>query len=319
MAVTLFGASSLSNLFVNEVDKSIEIRGVTKDNDGQYVIVVSNSYGQSSDYFTIQVVEAPGPKIFPSPFQATTLRVKEGSSVRLEPSVQYVGLPFFSWTGPDETRSQLISNAKQSQQYLSVPGVQLANDGVYTLTLMDSTGTATIKYRLIVDAMASERQPAATRRPNSLTPFNIVESQVIELEQDETAMLVCALKPDVVRARDMVFHSWSKVTGRFPRNIRPNIERLQILRFSAENAGDYNCTVATSSGFKQAVTVTLRLKENRPSTTPETTVSSRGKSKIAIIIIHQVLNRNQNINNVISVVIITSRYKQNVKVLFYSA
>ncbi len=274
--VNLYGASSFKNLYVNEVDKSIEIRGVTKENEGQYIITASNDYGQSSDFFNIQVVEAPGPKIFPNPLQPTTLRVKEGSAIRLEPNIQFVGVPFFSWTGPDETSSQLISNAQQSDQYLTLSRVVPGNDGVYTLNLLDSTGSATINYRLIVEAKTPDRQPAvSTRRPNSLTPFNIVESQVIELEEDETAMLVCALKPERVNPREMIFHSWSKTAGRFPRNIRPNIERLQILKFTADNAGDYKCTVATSGGYKHEVIVTLMLKQNRPHTTTTTTEGNK--------------------------------------------
>ena len=47
---------AISNVFVNN-DKDIEIRGVTKENDGQYIIHVKNEYGDDTDYFTIKVIE----------------------------------------------------------------------------------------------------------------------------------------------------------------------------------------------------------------------------------------------------------------------
>lgn len=255
--VKLYGPKEISNLIVNQYDKSIDIKSVTKDNEGQYIITVTNQFGTANDYFHIKVIEAPGPKIFAI---QSTVRVYEGSSLRLEPRVQYVGKPYFTWTGPVENSPQLIENVQQSDQNLFIPNVSMRNAGVYTLTLLDSTGSTSVRVRVIVDPS----QQKVTRKPNSLTPFNVYESQVIELEQDETAMLVCALRPEVERADALVFHSWSKSLGRFQRNIRPNIERLQILKFKPSNVGDYKCTVATSEGFKREVVVTLKLKEDRP-------------------------------------------------------
>ena len=54
---------------------------------------------------------------------------------------------------------------------------------------MDSTGETSVKVRVIVD----ERRKA-TKRPHSMTPYNIYESQVIELDEDESAMLLCSVK-----------------------------------------------------------------------------------------------------------------------------
>ena len=68
-----------------------------------------------------------------------------------------------------------------------------------------------------------------------------------------------------------MFQSWSKKSGRFQRNIRPNIERLQILKFKPSNVGEYQCTVATSEGYKQEITVSLRIKSDQPTTTEPTT------------------------------------------------
>ena len=83
------------------------------------------------------------------------------------------------------------------------------------------------------------------------------------MEEGETAMLVCALRPDVSKPHALVFQSWSKASGggRFERNMRPNIERLQILKFRRTNEGAYRCQVVTSEGFRNEVLVTLRLKD----------------------------------------------------------
>lgn len=253
-SVRLYGPQQLSNLHVNDLDNSVEIRGVTKENEGQYIITVTNQFGSANDYFHIKVNAAPGPKIFSI---QKTLRVMEGTSLRLEPKVQFTGKPFFTWTGPINSNS-LVSNAQQSEQNLYIQTVLPKNDGTYTLTLIDSTGTTSVGVRVIVESSGPTQ---VTRRPNSMTPFNIYESQVIELEAGEQAMLVCALKHDVQRPNALVFQSWSKASGRFERNMRPNIERLQILKFTESNQGDYKCQVVTSEGFRREVIVTLKLKD----------------------------------------------------------
>ncbi len=55
-----------------------------RENEGQYIVTVSNQYGSASDYFHVRVVAAPGPKIFA--IQAS-VRVQEGAALRLEPKV----------------------------------------------------------------------------------------------------------------------------------------------------------------------------------------------------------------------------------------
>ena len=158
--------------------------------------------------------------------------------LRIEPRVQYVGKPYFTWTGPDESSPLLTPDARQSEQQLFIPRVSTQNAGTYTLTIMDQTGSTSAKFSVIVVTQPATQKPqqTVTRKPNSLTPFNILESQTIELEEGETAMLVCAIKPENVQAREMILKSWSKSIGRFQRNIRPNIERLQILKFNGSNA-----------------------------------------------------------------------------------
>lgn len=47
---------AISNVMVNN-NRNIEIRGVTKENEGQYIIHVKNDYGDDTDYFTIKVIE----------------------------------------------------------------------------------------------------------------------------------------------------------------------------------------------------------------------------------------------------------------------
>lgn len=54
---------------------------------------------------------------------------------------------------------------------------------------MDSTGETSVEVRVIV-----EERRKVTKRPHSMTPYNIYESQVIELDEDEGAMLLCSVK-----------------------------------------------------------------------------------------------------------------------------
>lgn len=61
-----------------------------------------------------------------------------------------------------------------------------------------------------------------------------------------------------------MFKTWSKASGRFHRNIRPNIERLQIISFKEYNQGDYICRVASSDGQKSEAIVTLQLRKDKP-------------------------------------------------------
>ena len=271
--MTLYGPKNESNVFINDRSKHIELRGVTKQNEGQYLITVSNPYGTATDYFHIKVLEAPGPKIV---FPQSTVRTQEGASLQLEPKLKYVGRPFFTWTGP--TGGSLIENAQQSGPVLYIPKVTKRNQGTYTLILMDQTGTTSAQINLVVE---DTHKP--TRKPHSRVPFHIVENTVIALEPNETAVFVCYLKPEIKSPDALVFHSWSKAAGKFERNIRPNIEILQIIRFKPSNVGDYKCTVVTSEGAKIEATVTLKLKEPGVEAEPEPTEPTEPSTTKAVV------------------------------------
>ena len=92
--------------------------------------------------------------------------------------MQFTGKPFFTWTGPNNAAS-LAASAVQSEQNLYIPSVQAQHDGTYTLTLIDATGTTSSAVRVTVEA---SEPPKVTRKPNSLAPFNVHESQVKEIK-----------------------------------------------------------------------------------------------------------------------------------------
>lgn len=254
------GPTVINNVYFNESKKIVEIFGVTKDNTGQYTITVSNRYGSAEDSFYIKVDEPLGPKIFDL---QSFVRIQEDQALRLTPRVQYVGQPYFSWTGP--TNDKLIENAQYSNENLFIPSVSMQNDGVYTLQLFDETGTTSAKVRVVVD-----RKPAPDRfrRPNSLAPVKVYESQLVEVERNESIRFDCQLQKDNLPANTMKIHTWTMIDkNKFKRNIRTNGRTLMIQYFNEENVGDYKCTFVARVGreqVKKEAILRLRLKENRP-------------------------------------------------------
>ena len=102
------------------------MRGVTRDMEGQYIITVSNSFGKQNDYFVLRVQESPGPKIY---ITETVIRTDEDTAIKIEPRVQYIGRPSFTWT---KDNGQLPTNVQINGYILYIPQVKKENEGVYT-------------------------------------------------------------------------------------------------------------------------------------------------------------------------------------------
>lgn len=58
--VQLYSAQSqpVSGIYVNQAENRIEIRQVTRDMQGQYIVEASNDYGTAQDYFALRVLES---------------------------------------------------------------------------------------------------------------------------------------------------------------------------------------------------------------------------------------------------------------------
>jgi hypothetical protein len=177
----LYGSGQIpqSNLIVDKNAKKIEIIGVTKEMEGQYIITASNAFGSQNDYFQLRVQEAPGPKIFVT---ETVLRTDENTQLKIEPRVQYSGQPSFSWT---KDNGPLPNTAQINGYILYIPQVRKEHEGVYALTLEDKFGSARIQVRVIVE----QKYPTSSRKPSSIRRINVKEDTLIELTQDETVNL----------------------------------------------------------------------------------------------------------------------------------
>ena len=130
-------------------------------------------------------LKAPGPKIYVT---ETVLRTDENTVLKIEPRVQYSGRPSFRWTKDD---GPMPSNVQINGYILFIPQVAKENEGVYTLTLEDRSGTAKIQVRVYVE----QHTPATTsRRPSAIRRISVKEDTTIELNLGETANLLCNLK-----------------------------------------------------------------------------------------------------------------------------
>ena len=124
------------------------------------------------------------------------MRTDENTALKIEPRVQYSGRPSFSWTKDD---GPIPANVQINGYIIFIPQVKKENEGVYTLTLDDRSGSAKIQVRVFVE----QRIPAAitTRRPGGIRRISIKEDTTIELDLGETANLLCNLKPKTVSSK----------------------------------------------------------------------------------------------------------------------
>jgi hypothetical protein len=123
------------------------------------------------------------------------LRTDENTALKIEPRVQYSGRPSFRWTKDD---GPIPSNVQTNGYIIYIPQVKKENEGVYTLTLDDRSGSAKIQVRVFVE----QRTPAiTTRRPGGIRRISIREDTTIELDLGETANLLCSLKPKTVSSK----------------------------------------------------------------------------------------------------------------------
>jgi len=123
------------------------------------------------------------------------LRTDENTALKIEPRVQYSGRPSFRWTKDD---GPIPSNVQTNGYIIYIPQVKKENEGVYTLTLDDRSGSAKIQVRVFVE----QRTPAiTTRRPGGIRRISIREDTTIELDLGETANRLCSLKPKTVSSK----------------------------------------------------------------------------------------------------------------------
>ncbi len=270
MNVDLYSPQQIkfTNLIVNKNARTIEIKGITKEMEGQYVVSVSNSYGSENDYFTLNVNEQTAPKIFVT---ETIIRTDENTAIKIEPKVQYAGRPYFTWT---KDNGPLPSNVQINGFYvLNIPQVKKENEGVYALTLSDEYGTARIQVRVFVEQRT-------TRRPSSVRRIAVKKNMDIELSPGETAHLLCNLKPSKQFNTNLITAtSWFKGSTtqneKFPTNVRPNQEQLQIIKFKPSNAGQYTCSLSSRDGTLELVVVNLIVKSE--SERPTVVISEKNK------------------------------------------
>lgn len=123
----------------------------------------------------------------------TVIRTDVGTTLKIEPKVQYSGRPQFTWT---KDGRPLPPNVQVLGYILYVPYVTKENQGVYTLTLVDDYGTAKIQVTIIVD----DRVTAA---PAPANPGRIIVKQDmdVDLEAGQNANLVCQIQPRVYNPR----------------------------------------------------------------------------------------------------------------------
>lgn len=180
-----------------------------------------------------------------------------GTTLRIEPRVQYNGQPLFTWS---KDNGPLPSNVQTNGYVLYVPRVTKENEGVYTLTLVDSSGTAKIQVSVIVE----QRAPTATQRPGAPRRINIARDMDIELNQGESVNLFCNLRSKVSNPRAITTTSWFRglrtQREKFPSNIRPNNEVLQVIKAKPSDSGEYTCTVVSSDGVLSSAVAYIRVK-----------------------------------------------------------
>lgn len=203
----------------------------------------------------IYIFIAPGPRIT---LTQTVVRTDVGTTLKIEPRVQYSGQPYFTWTKDD---GPLPANVRVVGYILYVPSVTKENQGTYTLTLVDEYGTAKIQVNVIVDD--KYQPPAQTAAPRTSNRIIVREDQDIELEAGQSTNIICQLKPR--NSRVISTSSWFRGNRaqreRFPNNIRPNGERLQIVKVKPADAGQYTCTVSSSDGSQQNLVVNIRVRD----------------------------------------------------------
>lgn len=187
----------------------------------------------------------------------TVIRTDVGTVLKIEPKVQYSGRPQFTWTKDGQP---LPANVQVLGYVLYVPHVTKENQGVYTLTLIDDYGTAKIQVTIIVDDRISVA-------PAPVNPNRIIvkHDMDVELDPGQSANLVCQILPRTYNPRIITTTSWVKgmreQRERFPSNIRPNQERLQIVKIKPSDAGMYTCVTISSDGSSQTAVVNIRVRD----------------------------------------------------------
>ncbi|CAF0767900.1 unnamed protein product [Brachionus calyciflorus] len=276
--VKLYSSTSqdepLGSIYVDKDTNNIMIRQITRDMDGQYLIEASNDYGTIQDYFSLRVLETPGPRIS---IAETVVRTLAGSNIKIEPQVQFSGRPYFTWT---KDGSSLPSDVLADRQTLYIPKTSKNHQGTYTLTLIDDYGTAKIQVNLIVDEPLS---PIKTFNPSRII---VKHDMDIELEAGKNANLLCQIHQRNSNSRVISTTSWIRGNKaqreRFPSNIRPNQERLQIIKVKPTDAGQYTCIVSSSDGTTQIAVVNLRVRapegEQIESVPPSARLNTREKT-----------------------------------------
>ena len=88
-------------------------------------------------------------------------------------------------------------------------------------------------------------------------------------------MLIAYTKCNNILLKVITTTSWVKgmreQRERFPSNIRPNQERLQILRVKPSDAGMYTCVTISSDGSTQTAVVNIRVREGGSTSSGEQT------------------------------------------------
>ena len=231
----------IDSISVDENTRRIQIRRITKDMEGAYILEASNAFGSVRDYFNLRVLDTPtGPRInLPS----SVIRVEAGQHVNIQPEVHFTGRPQFTWS--KDGASLLPEHVYATDQSLYIPRVSKSDQGLYTLTLVDDHGTAKLPVNLIVDISGQQQQQPDQSNPNPRpsNPTRIIVKQDMDVELDagQNANLLCNIAPRSYSARVISTTSWLKGNRaqreRFPANIRPNQERLQIVKAKPSDTG----------------------------------------------------------------------------------
>lgn len=185
----------------------------------------------------------------------TTIQAYVGDSLKIEPVVQFSGRPFFTW---QKDGSYLPAGVQADRQILYISTCEKQHQGTYTFTLNDDYGTAKIQVYIVIN-----EKP----QPKPVNPSRIIVRQDtdIELNIGQNANLLCQVhQRNKLNSKIISTTSWIKGNRaqreRFPSNVRPNQERLQIIKFKQVDAGQYTCIVSSSDGSTQVIVVNLRVK-----------------------------------------------------------
>ncbi len=111
---------------------------------------------------------------------------------------------------------------------------------------------------------------AINKRLTTQKPFNplriiVNKDAQIELDEDQNANIICNMaaagSKQAYNSRIISTTSWFKGNRaqreRFPSNIRPNQERLQIIRIKESDQGQYTCTISSSDGYTNSIVINL--------------------------------------------------------------